>query len=242
MAYNRFAKVYDIFMNDIPYGEWAEYVINRLKSCGINPLKSKLLELGCGTGNMAKFFCMEGMHVTGIDLSEQMVKVANNKLIPNFMAYTHDMRVPFGKKEEYDVVVSLCDSMNYLADKTDMQLTFKAANRELKKDGIFLFDLKTDDFFRNELGDGIFADNRKNLSYIWENHYDEKKHINIYDITFFVKFLKFGKRGLYYSFKEHHVQRAYRTEYIINLAKQNGFELLEKEEKNERIYYILKKK
>ncbi len=29
--YTSFAEVYDIFMDNIPYGEWADYVCNLLK-------------------------------------------------------------------------------------------------------------------------------------------------------------------------------------------------------------------
>lgn len=44
-AYTRFAEVYDIFMDNIPYGEWAEYLHEILKEYHI-PNKM-VLELGC---------------------------------------------------------------------------------------------------------------------------------------------------------------------------------------------------
>lgn len=36
-AYRKFAQWYDSFMSDIPYGEWAEYIIDRLKKHGVVP-------------------------------------------------------------------------------------------------------------------------------------------------------------------------------------------------------------
>ena len=58
-SYRRFAGVYDMFMRDIPYGEWAEYVIGCIKAYGIKPAQpgqdgELSLELGCGTGNMSR--------------------------------------------------------------------------------------------------------------------------------------------------------------------------------------------
>ena len=45
-----FAEVYDTFMDNIPYKEWAEYVGGLLEEYGIRD--GLVLELGCGTGTM----------------------------------------------------------------------------------------------------------------------------------------------------------------------------------------------
>lgn len=245
MAYRKFARLYDIFMSEIPYDEWAELCINKLREYGAGPTvkgslhdrKTNILELGCGTGNMSAYLCMEGYQVTGTDISEEMIVQARKKQIPDLDLYVADMRLPFFNGTKFDCVVSLCDSMNYLADRSDMELTFRAVHSELAKGGIFLFDLKTDSFYKNELGDNIFADNRKGCSYIWENHYDSERHINIYNITFYYKII----RGLYGRFTEHHVQRAYSRKYIKMLAVKHGFEVLEIIGHQERDYFLLKK-
>lgn len=242
-SYKRFAGVYDMFMRDIPYDRWAEHVIERLRAYGIEPQHSGqdgelILELGCGTGNISRYLCMEGYRVVGVDLSPYMVKEASGKLIPGFEAHVGDMRVPFfhdGRRCR--CIVSLCDSMNYLIKNSDLDLAFKAAAAQLEKGGIFLFDMKTEKFFREELGDNVFADRCKKAAYIWENHYDKRRHINTYNITFYYRIIG----GLYGSFTEHHVQRAYSRGHVADAAGKYGLTLKECSLRGEREYYILQK-
>lgn len=51
-AYSGFAAVYDLFMDNIPYGEWTDYVMELLKEEGIT--QGILLDLGCGTGSVTQ--------------------------------------------------------------------------------------------------------------------------------------------------------------------------------------------
>lgn len=254
-AYRKFAQWYDSFMSDIPYGEWAEYIIDRLKKYGVvpdmihdnkhsgsdinnrNTENDVILELGCGTGSMARYLCMEGYHVVGIDLSSDMIKEARKKIIPGFESYVGDMRIPFLEASSCGAVVSVCDSMNYLTSRSDMELTIKAVHSQLRDGGIFIFDMKTDSFYRDELGDNVFADRAGRVSYVWQNHYDEKTHINTYDITFYRRIFA----NICLSCSEKHRQRAYSVKQISDIAVKCGMELLEHTVRGERAYYILRK-
>ena len=51
-AYSEFAQVYDLFMDNIPYEEWCDYLVTLLKKYGV--VDGLVLELGCGTGSMTE--------------------------------------------------------------------------------------------------------------------------------------------------------------------------------------------
>ena len=52
-AYSSFAQVYDLFMDNVPYEEWSEYVIALLKEENI--VDGLVLDLGCGYGWHCKY-------------------------------------------------------------------------------------------------------------------------------------------------------------------------------------------
>ena len=56
--YNEFSRVYDLFMEDIPYEAWCERIVSILKDRGI--CDGLVCELGCGTGNMTELLAEAG--------------------------------------------------------------------------------------------------------------------------------------------------------------------------------------
>lgn len=70
-AYSDFARVYDIFMDNVEYEKWAEYLIGSLKEYGIED--GIVLELGCGTGVMTELLAESGYDMIGVDNSEEML-------------------------------------------------------------------------------------------------------------------------------------------------------------------------
>ena len=73
-AYTSFAQVYDLFMDNVPYEEWSEYVISLLKEEKIE--NGLVLDLGCGTGKMTRLLAAAGFDMIGIDYSEDMLEIA----------------------------------------------------------------------------------------------------------------------------------------------------------------------
>lgn len=245
--YTGFAHVYDIFMDNIPYDEWCEYLIILLNEHGISD--GIIGELGCGTGAISMRLAAYGYKVAGVDNSVSMLDIAAGKLTPFYrrhILYTlQDMR-DFIFKKPVRAIVSLCDSMNYMLTPKDFMSVLNSVKQNLKKDGIFIFDLKTEYFYETVLGDTVIADNYKNGSFIWNNHYYSDKHINEYDLTMFIR----ERKNIYKKYNELHRQRAYSVDEVKEMVMSSGLKLLNVYDalthnpafsESERIYFILKK-
>ena len=77
-SYTSFAEVYDMFMDNVPYKEWAAYVNEILKKHGIK--EGTVLDLGCGTGSLTEELDDLGYEMIGVDLSDEMLEIAVQKM------------------------------------------------------------------------------------------------------------------------------------------------------------------
>ena len=245
-AYSGFAKVYDLFMDNIPYEEWTDYVKGLLAEKGVT--EGILLDLGCGTGSVTELLAKDGFDMIGIDNSEEMLDIAMEKRYESgldILYLLQDMR-EFELYGTVRGVVSICDSMNYILDDEDLLDVFKLVHNYLDNDGIFIFDMNTMYKYREILADNTFAEDREESSFIWENFYDEEEEINQYDLSLFVQ----EEDGRYRKYEETHLQRAYEQETVEELIKESGLELLHvydaftrelPAEDSQRIYFVCRR-
>lgn len=219
--YQNFAYVYDKFMDNIPYRKWSQYIIRLFKTYGITD--GTLVDLGCGTGTLCQFLSEAGYSLIGIDNSTDMLTIAADKLdsSKNILLLCQDMSELELGNTAYDGFYCICDSLNYLLTTDKIFATFSGVKQHLKKNGIFIFDLKTPYFYETVLGEQVFCDHQKDCSYTWENSYFEETCINQYDLTIFVKD---SVSGLFHRFYETHQQKAYNLDEIIDLLAQAGLE------------------
>lgn len=241
-AYTNFATVYDMFMDNVPYDEWGEYVHSLLKEYNIND--GLVLDLGCGTGNITEILASKGYDMIGVDYSEDMLNVAQEKKIESghdILYLNQDMR-EFELYGTVRAVVSICDSINYITDKEDLLTVFKLVNNYVDQYGVFIFDMNTE-YKYSMMGEDVIAENRENGSFIWENYYDSEEKINEYDLTLYIE----DNEGKYDRYEETHVQRAYAIDEVKELLEQAGLKFLkcfdaftrnEPNETSERVYFI----
>lgn len=219
-AYTSFAEVYDAFMDNIPYEDWARYVGGLLREYGIRD--GLVLELGCGTGSMTELLAGAGYDMIGVDNSLEMLQIAIEKREESgheILYLCQDMR-EFELYGTVRAVVSVCDSMNYITQYQDLIQVFGLVNNYLDPGGIFIFDLNTEYKYREILGDSTVAESREDSAFIWENAFDEESGINQYDLTLFVR----EEGELYCRYEETHFQRAYRVQEIMDALKEAGLE------------------
>lgn len=241
-TYSGFAKVYDMFMDNIPYEEWSTYLIGILTEYGIND--GLLLDLGCGTGNITELLADAGYDMIGIDNSDEMLNVALEKreASGNDILYLNQDMREFELYGTVRAVVSICDSMNYILEEEELLAVFKLVNNYLDINGIFIFDLNTISKYES-IGDSVIAENREGGSFIWENTYYEDEQINEYDLTLFIS----DEQGKYDKYIENHLQRGYHLETVKELLTEAGLEFVAAydaftrepvREDSERIYMI----
>ena len=221
-AYEDFARVYDLFMDNVEYENWAAYLEQSLKEYGI--CDGLVLELGCGTGTMTELLASVGYDMIGVDNSEEMLAEAMEKRVES----GHDILYLLQDMEEFELygtvraVVSCCDSLNYVTEEESLRKVFSLVNNYLDPGGIFIFDMNTVYKYETMLGCTTIAENREEGSFIWENEYDPENRINTYMLTLFLE----REDGLYEKSEELHYQRAYPADQIVNLLKEAGMEVL----------------
>lgn len=245
-AYSGFAEVYDLFMDNIPYEEWTDYVKQLLAEEGVT--EGILLDLGCGTGSVTELLAKSGFDMIGIDNSEEMLDIAMEKRDKSgldILYLLQDMR-EFELYGTVKGVVSICDSMNYILEEEDLLEVFRLVYNYLDNEGIFIFDMNTVYKYEKILSDHTFAEDREEGSFIWENYYDEEEEINQYDLSLFVR----EEDGRYRKYEETHLQRAYPQQKVQDLIKESGLRLLHvyhaftKETPaadSERIYFVCRR-
>lgn len=242
-AYTSFARVYDTFMDNIPYEEWAEYLTGLLKEYGVSD--GLVLDLGCGTGNMTELLADAGYDMIGVDNAEEMLEIAMEKKEES----GHDILYLLQDMREFELygtvraVVSICDSVNYIDDEEDLTEVFHLVNNYLDPGGVFIFDFNTLYKYREILGDRTIAENRDDCSFIWDNYYYDEDRINEYELSIFIR----EEDDLFRKYEETHYQRAYTLEEMTRLIKDSGLEFITAydaftheapNEKSERIYMI----
>ncbi len=220
-TYSGFAEVYDLFMDNVPYEEWCEYLLQILQQQNIHD--GLVLDLGCGTGKMTRLLAKAGYDMIGIDLSEEMLGIAREYEDEDsgILYLNQDMR-EFELYGTVKAVVSICDSMNYITEEEDLLTVFELVNNYLDPGGIFVFDLNTLYKYREILGETTICENREEGSFIWENYFDEEEQINEYDLTLFIR----EEDGRYSKYEETHYQRGYELETVKALLKEAGLEFV----------------
>lgn len=139
-VFKDYAAYYDMLYSDKDYKGEAEYIHQLIQLH--NPGAKTILNLGCGTGSHDFELEKLGYEVVGVDLSAEMIQIANEKKTPN--ASTVDFHIgdlrTFRINKTFDVVISLFHVISYQTTNEDLQASFETASVHLETGGLFLFD------------------------------------------------------------------------------------------------------
>lgn len=202
-----FCKVYNEFgWNYYPevFGEELKIWLNKK---GLTP--GRALDIGCGTGVLCRILKDMGIKTTGIDLSEEMIKIAR-EANPGIDFFTADM-VTYRPDAPVDLVTCTGDALNHLPDISLVETMFNNVHSYISPGGVFVFDIldghegKSEEPFElSPIGD---------TRVILQITKDEK------NITLHVS----GYKGDALEFEEKVVERYYHPDHIISALKDAGF-------------------
>lgn len=227
--------MYDTFMDETPYEEWAEFLHELIKEYGVSSSENKedslldseknlVLDLGCGTGTLTELLCAKGYDMIGVDFSQEMLNIAMQKKEKSgseILYLCQDMR-ELDLYSTIGTVISACDSINYLLEDEEVVETFRLVNNYLYPGGIFIFDFNTLYKYAEIIGDTTIAENREECSFIWDNFFHAEECINEYDLTIFVK----EQDERFRRFSETHYQRGYTLEEMKGFVKKAGMQFI----------------
>jgi SAM-dependent methyltransferase len=139
-AYDTFAPAYDEFNHRYMYERWSGRLLACARAAGLRG--GRLLDVGCGTGFSFMVPLAEGMTVTGCDISPGMLERARVKVAGQATLVEADMRV-LPTLGEFDLIWSVSDALNYLADGDELRATLGGMRRNLAPGGLIVFDVNT---------------------------------------------------------------------------------------------------
>jgi len=135
--YDRFAWVYNRH-----WGQgFTEQVFPVLENLVLRQLTpgAKILDLCCGTGQLARVLSASGYQVTGLDKSEEMLRFARDNA-PTTEFILSDARY-FELPDIFQAVLSTFDSLNHIMSLRELETVFGNVHHALRPGGLFLFDL-----------------------------------------------------------------------------------------------------
>lgn len=217
--FSNYAEMYDSLYLDRPYNNEINYLHSIIEeNCSPN---ASIMDLGCGTGIHALQLAKFGFQLTGIDISPEMLRIANHKLLEFNQNQKLECEFLFGdilsmnSNKKYDVVISMFHVMNFFLTDVNFSAVVTRVYELLKKDGIFIFDTwngnsVTGESFESRSKEFEF----RNQKYLRTTDYTHDSRSRIVDVKF--EFYNINEKKIEVSeFNENHKVRYFSKEEIL---------------------------
>ncbi|MFT8917925.1 MAG: class I SAM-dependent methyltransferase [Oenococcus sp.] len=215
--YSTFADLYDSLFDLDLYQAWAAFVRERSTAC-------PMIDLAGGSGRLGVLLSQAGYQVTLIDLSEQMLGLAAKHAAENDVhldLIQTDMTADWGIPDQFPLITSFADSLNYLVNKQQFAKALTQVYRHLRSGGRFLFDVITpyqvnvhyDNFMYNN-------DDDPEKIFMWSSFPGDEKNSVDHDLKFFI----YDERlDAFKLVREVHHEQAFPLTDYTQMLKQTGF-------------------
>ena len=226
-GYGDFAFYYDLLTENVDYEKRSEYIRNLLVDNGID--KGILLDIACGTGTLTLLLAQMGYDMIGVDASEEMLSVAQEKKMEAGIG--NEAIFLCQKMQELDLfgtinaAVCTLDSINHITDEKTVQQVFSKVSLFMEDKGIFLFDVNTPYKHREVLGDNTFIYDMDDVYCVWQNSTDKKTLLTEVSLDIFEKDTE-EEEDVYYRYSEEFSEKGYELSQIKKWLTEYKFEVL----------------
>lgn len=246
-GYGDFAFFYDSFTENVEYKKRAEYIYSLLTENNVG--KGILLDLACGTGSLSFLLEEKGFDVIGVDASEEMLSVAQEKKCEKgsdiiFLLQKMENLDLFGT---IDAAVCTLDSINHISSEQGVKKALRNVALFMNDGGIFIFDVNTPYKHKEILGNNTFIYDTDDAYCVWQNTYNEKDG----SVDICLDIFDYDKdEDVYIRTGEEFTEKCYDLEDLKAWAKEVKFEVLgvyeeftkeEVKENTQRAVFVLKK-
>ncbi len=217
VPYSAFAEFYEIYMKHVDYNAWSDFIIRRFEEItGNKPIS--ILEIACGTAAVSRILKDKDYNVEACDIVPEMLDIARylNRDLKLFQA---DM-TNYSLTKNYDLIISLFDSVNYILNKKSFELMLRQTYENLSDKGVYIFDIST--FYNStENFDGYInvEDNKENFllhrAEFLSKYYTQETELNLFSQKF----------NIFVRDDEIHEQKVWMTKEIIDMINNSDFTL-----------------
>ncbi|MGQ9523942.1 MAG: class I SAM-dependent DNA methyltransferase [Armatimonadota bacterium] len=241
--FTEIAPWYDDLMANVPYESWVQYVETLVSRYDLRP--RSVLDLACGTGRVSRILAQRGYEVVGVDGSPGMIQQAVARNADLDVTFYCQRMQDFDLNRQFDLVICLFDSLNYLTDPNDLQQAFCRVAEHLRPGGLFIFDMNAEAAFELDLFTQSNLDRNRKIQYAWRANYNRRTRICEVQMRFRVS-EGTGRR----EFHEVHRQRCYSVGEVRLALRNAGLNCLEVLEAftlrparktSDRIYFVARR-
>jgi len=216
--YSVFAEYYDRYMSHVNYQGWVNFILKQYSKT-FRKRPQKILELACGTANIACLLVKKGLNVDAVDLSGEMLNIAAQKPNKPVLYQADILSKTFPKT--YDLILLLFDSLNYFLKNRQVLKTLKNAYESLQKRGLFIFDITTLKNCEENFDGFVNLEDNTDEYMIHQSEFNYRNFIQTTHLTFFLK-----KGYLFSRRDEIHKQKIYKVKEIVEIIKETDFKLI----------------
>lgn len=215
-SYGPLASWYDRLTADIPYEAFLRFYEREFSEDGGN--FHTLLDLCCGTGTLTWLMAEHGYEMIACDASSDMLlqaasKAADVKVPPLFLCQDAAELDLYGT---VDAAICSLDGIDYIPSD-DLGAVFDRLHLFVRPHGLFIFDIKTPEWFRSIDGE-VFVDEDEDVLCLWRADFDDEENCIVYGMDIFSKAGRLWRRE-----NEEHIEYAHSPAMLKEMLEKAGF-------------------